>query len=316
MRRKTPETFQPPSADAAAAPDHDTYDAKDKIHPPSSSINNGIHSNNTANSNGSIEEKKSDSPPSRPAQKEAHVSFYDRQQIQKIEYSQQQRSTTSLQKKYISRRKRPWLLDAMCVCCVVAVGVGLTSVFDHNKRWTTFLAKRNRKTIQLPPNNKIPLYLMEGAVRMVHDDDAFKMPLLLLGVQRQHTLLQQRILQQQQRQAKAKEISLLDGINNTNTVASEKEETTNDLIWKQSKEKGFYYPHKMGKKELRKRLEADYGELEDLKFLTTGQQQEGGSRRIYRTQWEGAGRARMLDQPRDDDVEQYWAHDDDWLRYV
>ena len=304
MRRKTSETFSPPlpSADtAAAAPsDHDTYDAKDKVQNPSSS---GIHTN-AGNSNGSPEEKKSDTPPSRPA-KEAHVSFYDRQHIQKIEYSQARpQKNHAKNNRKPSRRKRPWLLDAVCVGCVVAVGVGLTGVFDNS--WTTFLAKRKPKTIQLPPSYKIPAYLMEErTVRMVNDDDASTMPLLLLGIQRQHTLLQHRLLQQQQ------QASLID--DNNNTVATDQEESTEEAKRKQSP-KGFYYPRKMGKKELRKRLDADYGELEDLKFLATTQ--EGGARRIYRTQWERAGRARMLDQPRDDDVEQYWAHDDDWLRYV
>lgn len=309
MRRKNPEAFQPPLAAVDAAPDYDTYDAKEKTHPSSRSNYEGGKEGLT------VEEKKCDtSPPERP--KEAHISFYDRQQIRTLEYSQTRTATRPLNIKtppyktnkpahlhQRQARKRPLLLDITCLCCLAALCWGLSSVFNDTS-WTTILANQTPTTILLPPSDKIPLYLLESVHRRVMTDNKTdKMTLLLLGIQRQHAMLQQRILQEQKQ---VKE-TVLDN-SNTTSVANKEEVSTE---FQSQLRKGFYYPRKMGVKELREQMEADYG-LEDLKFLSDHYE----SRRIYRQQWEAAGIARTLEQPRDDDVEQYWALDDDWLRCV
>ena len=134
MRRKNSETFPPSNNNNNGAPDHDTYDAKEK--------KKDIHNNNRTYEAGATrdrvplgEEKKSDTPPPQkqpqrpPATKnrETHVSFYDRQQIKNLEYSQTRTSSSSLQRRPSStttapphyhpyyqntlRSKRPWILS-------------------------------------------------------------------------------------------------------------------------------------------------------------------------------------------------------------
>ena len=302
MRRKNSETFPPESHQVPiSAPDHDAYDAKEKL-----SIGGG---------GGGGEEKKSDTPPPRP--KEAHVSFYDRQEIKKLEYSNvhgskpqplsiqrvkpqpQQHQQLSSSK----RRQRPLLLDIMCLSFVAAVCVGLSGVsvgFQQrltasttNSMWMPFRNDKKQKTTQLPPNTNLPPHLLASSVQrhaISDTTDNHNMPLLFVAIQTQRAMLQHMTkLQQQQQQ-----------LNNSTTTAGAA-----------LKPKHFSYPRPMEQAEFRDGFRADFGTV-DLRFLT----ENDHSRKIYRERWEREGTARTLDQERDDDVEQYWAHDDDWLRYV
>ena len=152
------------------------------------------------------------------------------------------------------------------------------------------LSRQKSTTIILPPNTIVPRQLLASVQRHTSTVDV---PLLIEWPLKSHddTLL---LLEEQEDFHYPNET--LD-----NATSSSIPRKVEDL----------YYPAEMDDEVYREQEYKDFGDV-DIRFVT----EEGQSRKIYREVWEREGRARPLDAPRDDDVEAYWAFDDDWLRYV
>jgi len=310
MRRKNSETFRQHQHQHQQQQADDSYHAKEK-----------------KKNFQCVEEKKSDSSPltsvptassassssSLNRSKEPVISFYDRQHIKKLEYPQD-RIVHSKGQKY--NRRRLCCLDILCLCgsMVVCIGfIGATKRWQQQVQTATFqillpyhiIFPSTKRSVQMPPSsNLLSSRLLETIQRPPLEQDNSYMPLLFT----ENYKVREKHYQMQKQGEGDLSGDTVDETNHTVTT------TTPDLYHDRLHHPMLYnfeYPESIrGTKEYHKEaFQADYGNL-TLRFLTD----EQPVRTIYREAWERDGQARDLNQPRDDDVAQYWAQDDDWLR--
>jgi len=221
--------------------------------------------------------------------KEGFFSWFDRKdarQIRKIEHPLEIGGNRVRKRR--GRRDVVYIMSLVGAFCAGFSGIvfgvyqlvaspPMTTKLSNNLNRFEYFWRESTTTILLPPNAKIPQTLKVCVQRRSESE------LVPIRIE-----------------------SFQGGANTNQTLRGLVYPTENITSENQS---SFHYPNDLHDGLFYYGKERDFGSLE-LRFLT----REGQSREIYREVWEGEGSARELFRIRDDDVENYWAFDDDWLR--
>lgn len=211
----------------------------------------------------------------------------DARQIKKIVYPHDKKD----------RPGRLRFVDFVYLFSVGLLCIGLSGLKGFNDLLESppnFLIGHRPRTL-LPPNSKIPPELRLGVERR-----RLPLQLLLEGV----------VAQGKEPPTDTAPPRSHETLDNRTSVDDILDNRTATEKYRYALRPTFSYPKRMSSRVYQEGTRyKDFGNV-NLRFL----ENSGDTRRIYRGIWEREGRARHLNQPRDDDTEQYWAFDDDWLR--